>query len=141
MSSLSEKIKGLQLNAVDLKLLTIWPTPVIEDYLSLFDSLTYITESIDIRAGLNIEFVTAAYTAQTPDGAILLNASANDITVKLSISASEGQEHSIKCIDNTFQCFIDPQGKTIDSSNSILEIFLHESITVKADSNGNWWII
>lgn len=141
MSSLSEKIKGLQLNAVDLKLLTVWPTPVIEDYLSLFDSLTYITESIDIGAGLNIEFVTAAYTAQTPDGVILLNASANDITVKLAINSSEGQEHSLKCIDNTFQCFIDPQGKTIDGSNSIIEIFLYESITVKADSNGNWWII
>jgi hypothetical protein len=141
MSSLSEKIKGLQLNAVDLKLLTIWPTPVIEDYLSLFDSLTYITESIDAGAGLNIEIITTDYTAQTPDGAILLNASANDITVKLSISASEGQEHSLKCIDNTFQCFIDPQGKTIDGSNSIIEIFLYESITVKADSNGNWWII
>lgn len=141
MSSLSEKIKGLQLNAVDLKLLTIWPTPVIEDYLSLFDSLTYITESIDIGTGLNIEFVTAAYTAQTPDGVILLNASANNITVKLSMNASEGQEHSVKCIDNTFQCFLDPQGKTIDGSNSIIEIFLYESITVKADSNSNWWII
>lgn len=141
MSSLSEKIKGLQLNAVDLKLLTVWPNPVIEDYLSLFDSLTYITENIDVGAGLNIEIVTTNYTTQTPDGAILLNASANDITVKLSISASEGQEHSIKCIDNTFQCFIDPQGKTVDGDNSIIEIFLHESITVKADSNGNWWII
>jgi hypothetical protein len=140
MPSLRERIRGLSLSAIDLASLTNWPTPVIEDYLSIFDSLLLFVEHLELTTQLNVEIVTADYTVKRSDGLVLLRANSAPITCKLPFLPLEGQRHSIKCIDNTFACVIDPQGNNIDASTDLFPIYKDESITVKADSDKDWWI-
>lgn len=140
MASLNERIRGLYFSADELSKLTNWPAVVIEDYLSILDSLLLISESVDSSGQLNIINVTTDYIATAQDGLILANANSNDVTIFLGIAVTEGEEHTIKCVDDTFTCLVNPQGNGIDGDSGTFQLWEDESITIKADSDNNWWI-
>lgn len=138
--SIRQRLSGLILSAADLRELTNWPGSLIEDYLNILDNLIEISESVDIGVDIDIQTVSNNYTTSQNDGTILVNASANPVTIYLDATAATGQNHTIKCIDDTFTVLISPNGNNLDTDTDDFEIFQDESVTVRADSSNNWWI-
>lgn len=84
---------------------------------------------------------TANYTVLASDYTILADGASNTITITLPASPTEGQLYNIKCIDDTYTVTVARNGKTIDGDASDVTLIEDESITIQADSSGNWWII
>lgn len=60
-----DKLRGLALSAADLRILTNWSDPVIEDYLSLVDNIINIAETVDGKNDL-IKTVTVVDSSMSP---------------------------------------------------------------------------
>ena len=58
-----ERLRGLVLSADDIKILSTWPDPLMEDYLNIYDNLVTIAKVID---ALKIEEIDTDFT----DGSI-----------------------------------------------------------------------
>lgn len=56
-----EKIKGLALSAVELKSMTNWADPVIEEFLNMIRALITIAELLDIEIDQKIEEIPTAF--------------------------------------------------------------------------------
>lgn len=91
---------------------------------------------------LSVQAVGADYTVTAEDNLILVNTSTGDVTVTLISAASvPGYEFTIKCVDGTNIALIAPYStETIDTLAGTMEIFLHDSITLKSDGT-DWQII
>ena len=140
-TSLVQRLRGLILSAVDLRQLTDWEASIIEDYLNIVDNIVQIATTVDIGADIVVQTKTSNYTTIQDDGTILADASANPVIISLDATAVNGQNHTVKCIDDTFDCFIGNNGNNIDAIEENFEIFKDESVTIRADSNNDWWII
>lgn len=73
---------------------------------------------------------------------VFVSASSADVTITLpSASTSTGKKYTIKCINDTHNCYVDPAGvDLIDSSSDTISLNLMETITIVAH-NSDWWII
>lgn len=138
---LLEKLKGLDFSASDLARISGWPTQLIEDYLSVIDNLVTISDYINATTSLNTVFKYADYTTTEDDGTILVSASLNAVTIYLDLKPILGQEHNIKCIDDTFECYVNPNTNNLDGITSSFRLYKDESLTIKADNSYDWWII
>lgn len=139
-TSLALRLRGLILSSADLQQLTDWKEQIIEDYLNIVDNITQVAVSIDVGATIDIQNRTGDYTTIKNDGLVLANASLNTVTISLDDTAIAGQSHVIKCIDDTFSCLVGRNGNEIDGVAESFELFRDESISVRADSDNNWWI-
>ena len=85
---------------------------------------------------------TTNYTLNDEDYTILLDGTSNTVTATLPTAVGiTGRIYNIKCIDDTNQCDIDPDGiEEIDSNNANFILTKHETITIQSDGS-NWWII
>jgi hypothetical protein len=82
----AQSLRGLILSAEDLRSLTEWTEPVIEDYLTLFENLITLSEEIDTKAALIKETTTVTTTPYTPlatDQDIFVDTTLMPITVTL----------------------------------------------------------
>ena len=76
------------------------------------------------RKSLPIVTKTGDYTATDLDHTILADGTSNTVTITLPAGVS-GRTYTIKCIDNTFQVDIDPDGTEEidgDSANFVLNL-------------------
>lgn len=138
---MQQRLRGLALSAVELRELTTWPAAVVEDYLNIIDNLAQISTTVDTGASIDITTITANYTTMGDDGTLLIDCSSNPVTVSLDITAPRGQEHTLKCIDDTYDCIVDASPNSIDDDGVDFQLFKDESIVVRADENNDWWII
>ena len=84
---------------------------------------------------------TGDTTLTNGDATILIDASSNAVTITLPTDAIEGQRYTIKCINDTFTCTVDPDGNEIDGDSANMTLIEDEVIEIQADSLNNWWII
>jgi hypothetical protein len=140
-SSLQQRLRGLALSAVELRELTEWPGALIEDYLNIIDNLGQIGTTVDTGVSIDIISVTANYTTTNADGTILIDCSTGPVTVSLDTSATRGQNHTLKCIDDTYTCTVSSSPYLIDNAGESFQLFKDESIDVRADNDNDWWII
>ncbi len=95
-------------------------------------------------AGLGPNLVTKTndYTATVNDTTILIDGSANTVTLTLPTAVGINRRiYNIKCIDDTFLCDVATDGsEEIDEDSSNFSLAQHEVITIQSD-NANWWII
>ena len=56
-----EQIKGLSLSAFDLKILTNWPDPVIDEFLNMIRGLVKIAELLDIEIDQKLEEIRTEF--------------------------------------------------------------------------------
>ncbi len=142
-------------NAVDL---TLGNVPQVEDpevyeaLLTIHNAIeTLATTSVTVIGGeladflvkfRNIIEITADYIPSLLDGTILIDASANNVTVTLpSAAAVPGYRYDIKVIDDTNAAAVTSgAGDLLDEDAADFEMILHETITVKSDGT-DWWII
>ena len=61
-----ERLRGLVLSASEIKGMTGWPAPMVEDYLTLLENLIIIANIIDVEIDQTIEEIPTAFT----DGSI-----------------------------------------------------------------------
>jgi hypothetical protein len=140
-SSIINRLRGLALSATELRELVPWPGALIEDYLNIIDNLSQIGETVDTGASIDIITVTANYTTTKADGTILIDCSAGAVTVSLDTSAARGQNHTLKCIDDTYTCTVSSSPNLIDNDGESFQLIKDESIDVRADNDNDWWII
>ena len=140
-SSLEKRLRGLVLSAVEIKALTGWPEAMIEDYLTIIENIIAIAATVDIGANADIQTVTTDYTTERADGVVLIDAGAQSVTVFLGADAIQGQNHELKCKDDTFTCIISPNGNGLDGVLEDFELIKDEAISVRADKNNDWWIV
>lgn len=139
-SSVLQRLRGLILSATELRELTNWGDALIEDYLNNASNVAQVAVSVDIGVDIDIQTKTSNYTTVSNDGLILADASANAVTIFLDDTALAGQNHTIKCTDDTFTCLVGRNGNLIDDTAESFELFKDESLSVRADSDNNWWI-
>ena len=140
LTSILDRIKGLVFSADELQSISKWPRALVEDYLNLFDNLYNLALTIDTKSSYDVQTITSNYIILTTDGTILINAISNNVTALLPVSHTSGEEHAIKVINATHDCYVDPNGSLIDRSTSLLKLYLDESIRVRSDGI-NWWIL
>ena len=140
-SSIAQRLRGLVLNAVELRGMTTWPGELIEDYLNIIDNISQISDTVDAGASIDIITVTNNYITTSEDGTILIDCSSNAVTVSLDSSALRGQQHTLKCINDTFTCTVSASPFVIDNDGITFELFKDESIIVRADGSNNCWIV
>ena len=81
------------------------------------------------------------YTTISSDDTILVDGSNNKVTITLPESPTLNKILNIKCINSTFKCDIDPNGKSIDGSSSNLVLARNVSRTIQYDSTFGWVIL
>lgn len=139
--TLIDQLTGLAFNARELAERTEWPPDLIEDYLTILENINIIAEGVDVGLPVGIVMVSADYTTEPADGLILVNASANAVTVSFDLNPDISQNHSIKIVDDTFACKVNPNGNTLDRDVGLFQMIEDESIDVRYDGAGNWWIL
>lgn len=94
-----------------------------------------------VNARLNVVTITSDHTISITDGTIVVDASSNMVTVYLpQVSGYAGSEFNIKVKSAKYGVFISPYlAETIDWSADDVQVYKHESVTLKATSDG--WII
>lgn len=105
-----EKIKGLALSAVELKSMTNWADPVIEEFLNMIRALVTISELLDIEIDQKLEeirtdfldgsipFVESGYLVE--DNARLTWDSINHILGIVGIVSSTGRRKNVTRINS-----------------------------------------
>lgn len=143
-------------NAVDLTLGNvpndITDPAVYQALLTIHNAIETLADgSITIIGGEFLDFITkfrativatADYSPTLLDGTILIEASANDVTITLpAANTVPGYRYDIKVINDTNIAAVAPTaGDLLDDDAADFEMILHETITVKSDGT-NWWII
>jgi len=89
---------------------------------------------------LNISVKTENYEIQLNDYTILAKGSANTVAISLPTTPVEGRIYTIKCIDATFACTIDRNGKLIDGAANNLNLALNVSRTLQYIASEGWII-
>lgn len=140
ISSTVERLRGLVLSAFELRNMMRWPETMIEDYLSLFDSILSLAQDIDTGSSLDVQSIDDDYTIQQNDGTILVSGNSKSVTVFFPLTHVAGQEHNIKIVDETFPCYVDPNGNDLDGDSDIFQMYLHESLRVRSDG-AKFWIL
>lgn len=104
---------------------------------------TATLNDVDISGGIAMPIVTksANYTIVSTDYTVLATASDGAITVTLPASPAAGRIFNVKCINDDNTCTVARNGNTIDGDASDLTLIEDESVTLQANSDGNWWII
>lgn len=80
------QLRGLILSAADLRQLTEWPEALIEDYLNILNNLVTLSNEIDEKEGslkTTIVITSSPYTPTTEDNEILVDTTAEDISITL----------------------------------------------------------
>jgi hypothetical protein len=80
----------------------------------------------------------ADYTLTTADKYITINGSSNTVEMLLPASPVSWQYYDFACIDSTFACTINPNGKAIFDSTDIEPIYSGENLSLRYD--GNRWV-
>lgn len=106
-----EQIKGLSLSAFEIKTLTNWPDPIIDEFLNMIKGLVKIAELLDIEIDQKLEeiktdflsgsipFVESGYLVE--DNARLTWDSINHILGVVGIISSSGRRKNVTRIDST----------------------------------------
>lgn len=99
---------------------------------------------LEINGSLSLPIVakTANYTLDATDYTVLLDGTSNTVTATLpTASGIDGRIYNIKCIDDTNQCDVDPNGaEEIDGDSTTFILSKDDVITIQSDGS-NWWII
>jgi len=84
---------------------------------------------------------TANYTTTINDHTILIDGSSESVTITARTAVGiAGREFKMKCIDDTYDCFLDgTDSQTIDGS-LIQAIYLDEEMTLQSDG-ANWRLV
>lgn len=106
-----EKIKGLSLSAFEIKTLTNWPDPIIDEFLNMIQGLVKIAELLDIEIDQKLEeiktdffqgsipFVSGGFLDE--DNARLTWDSINHTLGVVGIISSSGRRKNVTRIDST----------------------------------------
>jgi hypothetical protein len=81
---------------------------------------------------------TANYTMTTSDRYVTIDGTSNTVAITLPVSPVSGQYYDIACINSTFACTINPNGKAIYTSTAIQPIYIGENISLRYD--GTRWV-
>lgn len=100
---------------------------------------TMIEEHAGLHSGTVVK--TSSYTMLPSDYTILMDATNNTVIITLEAVPDHGRIVNLKCINDTFACFVNPNGKTIDGSGSNLGVVAPNSITLQYDSAFGWALI
>lgn len=112
----------------------------VQIWIKFFQDLVLLVLQ-NASVALPILTVTANYTTTNSDYTILVDASLNPVTITLDNGAGKGKMLNIKIIDASNLTTVDGDGKDIDGSATQLLRYNHESLTLHADENNDWWIV
>jgi hypothetical protein len=103
-----------------------------------------VSNTVYVDGGLkkrikNIDDTDSPYTFTSKDYSIVVDNSADAVTVNLPASPSEGQEFRIKCTSSAFPCTLGRNTKNIDGDASDVSLIEDETVTVQYDGT-EWWI-
>ena len=110
--------------------------------LELYDAAFILAGAVDLAGGRAVTTVTTvAYTAAPEDATILLDATANAVTVTLPTAVGlRGWKYTFKCINATFLPTVDAAGsETIDGV--LTQFFSLYSYMVVQSDGSNWYIV
>ena len=97
-----------------------------------------IKRTASIKPLLEAALKTADYTMVAGDYTIVIDASSNDVEIKLPASPNTGQVFNIACFDSSFVSEVNFNGKNFYSSSSNELIFAGENL--KVQYNGTYWV-
>jgi len=110
-----------------------------------FDGVSnyYFDGNVDISGG-NIRALrteTSDHTVIASDYTILADATSNTVDITLPASPVQGQIFNIKCIDSTFTCTVDRNGKNIDGAASDINLVATDTVVLQFDSSYGWAVL
>ena len=83
-----ERLRGLALSASDLRGLTDWPEPLIEDYLSFLDALQTLADAVNVKNDILkttklVDTTMSPYELSSTDEEIFFDTTLGDIEANL----------------------------------------------------------
>jgi len=142
MTSTAAKLRGLILHAEDIKALTNWPDPMVEDYLALIESLTTLANEVDTKQDSlkNVAIISASpYEIKDTDEVIFFDTSAGDITANLRPGVDGRQYRLINAGSSGNKVWLNPYGtEKLFGSNSSEYLADGEVFIITFNSTFGW---
>ena len=86
MVSTAQQLRGLVLNAIELKELNGWKDEMVEDYLNIINNLITLADEIDTKSDLlhtTTRVSTSPFTPQSTDMELFVDTDSGDIDITL----------------------------------------------------------
>lgn len=140
--TITSRLRGLVLSAVELKGLTNWPDELVEDYLNLLDNLVTIAGELDNLADQTAGTVrvTANYNIQYEDGTIYCDTDGGSFEVFLPAGTSGERHRIINTGSSGNTATITPDGtELLNGVNESEILYDGESLEEQYQSDEGWF--
>jgi hypothetical protein len=141
----SSRLRGLVLSAVEVKELTGWSDPMVEDYLNILQSLITLADEIDtVEEGAQpkrevVRIAISPYTAGDEDE-IFVDTDSIPVTINLPAGVDAKQYRIINVGTSGNNVSIVPHGaEDIGGENSPFDLFDQEVIILTFETNEGWY--
>jgi len=138
-----ESIRSLNLNATEIREMTKWPDPMIEEFLSVLGNITTIATAVDTTSSdltRETSRVTASpYEIKTTDQDVFLDTDGGDISANLR-PGTQGRNYRLVNVGNSGnKVTVSPYGsELLFGANASEYLADQESILITYDTIEGW---
>ncbi len=133
---------GLTFSAAELRRITGWPSPLIEDYLSIRDDIVTVSKIVDAKEDLLKNIVVVSTTPYTPSGEdvmFICDTSLIDIYVNLPAGIDGTNYRIVNFGDTGNKVYVTPNGtELLYGVNKVEYMINQESLTMTFKATYGW---